>query len=181
MVLFRTSYSDPPWPEKGGGKIKRGADKHYPVMDRYAILETIILAEPWVRLAPGAHHHYMWVTNNYLPDGLWLMDALGFRYVTNLVWAKDRIGLGQYFRGQHELLLFGVRGSGYDVRTERKDLGTLLEGPRTQHSKKPESAYERIEARSQGPYLELFARSGRPGWEAWGNEAPTQEEVPHGA
>lgn len=173
---FHAVLSDPPWPEKGGGKIKRGADRHYPVMDRYDILETMLLAEPWADIADDAHH-YMWVTNNYLPDGLWLMDALGFRYVTNAVWTKQRIGLGQYLRGQHELLLFGVRGSGYACRTERKDISSLILGDRTKHSKKPESTYDLVEARSTGPYLEMFARSLRPGWASWGNEAPTTQDT----
>jgi N6-adenosine-specific RNA methylase IME4 len=144
-------------------------------------------------------HCYIWVTNNFLPDGLSLLKELGFRYITNLAWFKPRIGIGQYFRGQHELLLFGVRGSGMhsDVYTGRRDLSTVLEveedfllakemgeesafraphvprhdGQR-KHSAKPHMSYERIEARSRGPYIEFFARSGRVGWRAWGNEAP---------
>jgi N6-adenosine-specific RNA methylase IME4 len=117
------------------------------------------------------------VTNTYLLKGGWLLEALGFRYVNCVTWEKDtnRLGLGQYFRGQTEHMLFGVRGNGYAVRTGRKDVKGLLEvesfkAKVGRHSEKPEEAYELIESRSKGPYLEVFARSGREGWVSWGNE-----------
>lgn len=178
---FNTVSLDPPWPEHGGGKIKRGADRHYPLVPIKDMYAVISMAEPWPLIARDSHM-YMWVTNNYLPDGIVLMRALGFRYVTNIAWIKDRAGLGQYFRGQHELILFGVRGAGIDIRTARRDLTTVLDettlneggyvkAPRGQHSAKPTCFHELIEARSPGPYLEMFARSQREGWTSWGNEA----------
>lgn len=175
-IDFQTVSLDPPWPEHGGGKIKRGADRHYPLVPVKHMCGVISLAEPWPRVARDAHM-YMWVTNNYLPDGLGLMRDLGFRYVTNIAWIKDRSGLGQYFRGKHELILFGVRGDGIGIRTDRRDLDTVLdeggfvEAPRGKHSAKPTCFHELIEARSPGPYLEMFARSQRDGWTSWGNEA----------
>lgn len=174
--MFQTVSLDPPWPEHGGGKCKRGADRHYslvPVKQMYAVIS---MADQWPRVSASAHM-YMWVTNNYLPDGIGLMRDLGFRYVTNIAWIKDRSGLGQYFRGQHELILFGVRGDGIGIRTDRRDLTSVLdesgyvEAPRGKHSAKPTCFHDLIEARSPGPYLEMFARSQRPGWTAWGNEA----------
>jgi N6-adenosine-specific RNA methylase IME4 len=51
-------------------------------------------------------HMYMWVVNNKLEDALYLIKELGFKYITNVCWVKDKIGMGQYFRGQHELLFF---------------------------------------------------------------------------
>jgi N6-adenosine-specific RNA methylase IME4 len=179
---FRAVSLDPPWPERGGGKSKRGADKHYPVQSVRDIYRIIATCEPFQRMAEDSHM-YMWVTNNRLLDGGRIMGDLGYRYITNLCWPKGDVdqetgeidlqtGIGQYFRGEHELLLFGVKGDGYAARTERRDLGTVLQGRRTKHSRKPPSTYERIEARSHGPYLEIFARDSRPGWTAWGNEAP---------
>lgn len=178
---------DPPWPEKGGGKIKRGADKHYPVVPIKDMYSVIALSSVWE--AEADSHLYMWVTNTYLPDGLRLMRDLDFRYVTNLAWFKDRAGLGQYFRGKHELCLFGVRGSGYATCTDRRDIVSTIEceedlrahiegdydsikAPRTRHSEKPEVFRELVEARSKGPYLEMFCRTPRPGWSSWGNEVP---------
>ena len=178
MKPFRTIVMDPPWPERGAGKCKRGADRHYPLIRADAMAPVILLSGVW-RPARDAHL-YMWVTNNYLPAGLRLMGDLDFRYVTNLCWAKDRSGLGQYWRGQHELCLFGVRGNGYAVRTDRRDLTTLVDDyevtalgePRSAHSAKPAAFRELIEARSEGPYLEMFAREERDGWTVWGNQVP---------
>ncbi len=176
-MTHATILMDPPWPETGGGKIKRGCDRHYPVIKRREDIARVVLQSGVWDPADDAHL-YVWVTNNYLPWGLWLMDALGFRYITNLPWTKDRIGLGQYFRGGHELLLFGVRGSGPSIRTDRRDISTtalmgaesVFELGRVVHSAKPVEAYELIEARSKGPYLEIFARNTRDGWTSWGNE-----------
>jgi len=164
--------ADPPWHESGGGKCKRGADRHYPLLKTPDIIRVMLSADSW-RPAPNAHL-WLWVTNNYLPDGLHVMKALGFRYVTNAVWAKDRMGLGQYLRGQHELLLFGVRGR---LRGASKVTPSLLGGGllrRTKHSKKPEMAYAAIEQVSPGPRVEFFARSLREGWDSWGNEVPRE-------
>ena len=112
-------------------------------------------------------HLWLWVTNNFLKDGLVVMDALGFRYVTNMVWVKDRMGLGQYLRGRHELLLFGVRGRQPSL-SRRED--SVLTAPRGKHSKKPGGTFTKIEAISPGPRLEIFAREPREGWDVWGNE-----------
>lgn len=179
MRRFRCIAMDPPWPERGAGKCKRGADRHYKLSGKKAIRDVILGAEVW---RPATHAHlYMWVTNNYLLDGLWLVDQLGFRYVTNLCWAKPRYGLGQYWRHQHELLLFAVRGQGQhpSVMTKRRDLSSLVgadhmrdEKNRRIHSAKPHEFYDLIEARTKGPRVELFARGGaRPGWQVWGDEA----------
>ena len=99
---YRTILADPPWNERGGGKVKRGADRHYPLLRTAEIIEVMQAQLAARDIAPDAHL-YLWVTNNYLPDGLRVMEALGFTYKTNIVWAKHRAGLGQYFRGKHEL------------------------------------------------------------------------------
>lgn len=176
MEPFRAVYCDPPWLERGGGKIKRGADRHYPLLHTRDIPRVMMSAPVW-NIADDAHL-FMWVTNNFLPDGLEVMRSLGFRYVTNVVWIKDRAGLGQYWRGQHELLFFGVRGSGIAARTDRRDMTTVVDdpgaygAPRGEHSAKPHLFHELVEARSKGPYLEMFARSERPNWTSWGNQVP---------
>lgn len=205
---FRCLLSDPPWPERGAGKSKRGADRHYPVA-KVRDIPDIIRGSGLHRPAEHAHH-WMWTTDNYLADALWVLDVLGWRYVRTAVWVKAaaplfevitdamligrggllsmediarnivaalklQIGLGQYLRGSHELLLFAVRGKGQhpSVRTDDRSRSSVIYGRRTKHSRKPESAYELVEAISKGPRVELFARSGRPGWTSWGNEAPT--------
>jgi N6-adenosine-specific RNA methylase IME4 len=162
---------DPPWAERGAGKIKRGADRHYALLEEHQIIEAVLRCPHW-QLDPHAHL-YLWVTNNFLESGLFVMRALGFRYVTNITWSKmGRIGLGQYFRGKHELCLFGIRkkGRGTVHRTEDRSIPSVLEAPVAGHSAKPDSFYRRVEARSKGPYLELFAREPREGWTCWGDE-----------
>lgn len=179
LKVYRAIMLDPPWPERGGGKIKRGADRHYELM-RVRDMPSAVLGNPAWRVADNAHL-YTWATNNYLPDALWLIGELGFRYVTNVVWVKPRMSLGQYFRGKHELLLFAVRGKGKDlsVLTDRRDLPTVIEtapGGRRVHSRKPAEAAELVEARSKGPWLEMFSDlegPERPGWDRVGRPRKT--------
>jgi len=164
-IMYKTICIDPPWNETGGGRIKRGADRHYSLLKDHEILQEIIKSGVF---DPDENCHlYLWVTNNFLESGLLLMKALGFRYVTNLVWVKDRIGLGQYFRGQHELLLFGVKGR---LPAKVKNVPTVILAARSEHSRKPEVAYAMMEAVSHPPRLEMFARRRRLGWYVWGDE-----------
>jgi len=169
MPSWKCILMDPPWNEKGGGRIKRGADRHYPVMKKHDIIRTIHQSGVWT---PYENCHlWMWVTNNFLKDGLFVMEALGFRYITNAVWAKDgRPGLGQYMRGKHELILFGVKGRlGSRVKDESTLIGDGLVA-RGCHSEKPKSSYAKIRRISPGPRLEMFARAKCRGFTPWGNE-----------
>tara|TARA_R110002020_G_C15761074_1_gene727122 strand:- start:10 stop:540 length:531 start_codon:yes stop_codon:yes gene_type:complete len=159
---YNVIYADPPWNEVGGGKIKRGADKHYPLMKTNEIKKL-----PVANIADETCWLFLWVTNNYLKDGLDVMDAWGFEYITNLVWAKNTIGLGYYFRGQHELCLFGKKGQ---MKPNSRSESTLVNAKKTKHSKKPEEFYKKIEAVCSGNKIELFARNTRDGWDVWGNE-----------
>jgi N6-adenosine-specific RNA methylase IME4 len=175
MNKYGTILADPPWLERGGGKIKRGADRHYPLMHT-----KDICALPVATLAAPDAHLYLWVTNNFLPDGLQVMAAWEFRYVTMITWTKDRFGLGQYFRGMTEHCLFGVRGKpGYRVdESGRRCQGvTLINAPRSQHSAKPWELRQMIERVSPGPYLELFARESAHGWDVWGNQVESTVEI----
>ena len=166
---FKTIVIDPPWMERGGGKTVRGAQKHYNLMHPPDIIRTITQSKHWNDISENAHL-YLWVTNNHLPNGLKVMEALGFKYITNVCWSKNQIGLGQYFRGKHELCLFGTKGRGVAVRTDDRTISSVLEAKKTRHSKKPDSFYRMVEQRSEGPYLDMFARDFRPGWTVWGDE-----------
>ena len=77
---------------------------------------------------------------------------------------------------QHELLLFGVRGKGYNVKTDDKTIGSWIHAPRGKHSQKPHEFRKLIMSRSKGPYLEMFARTDREGWTSWGNEIKQKEQ-----
>lgn len=164
---YQTIYADPPWMERGGGKIKRGADNHYPLMKTKDIMNI-----PIHEIADKNCHLYLWVTNNFLKDGLAVMEAWGFRYVTTITWMKDKIGLGQYFRGLTEHCLFGVKGKiPYKVLDSKRQQGkTGFYAPKEKHSKKPIEMVQMIEKVSYAPYIELFAREERENWDSWGNE-----------
>jgi N6-adenosine-specific RNA methylase IME4 len=176
--MVRTIVADPPWNEQGGGKIKRGADKHYNLMKTDDIID---LMKDWIDEHPSQdnQHLYLWVTNNYLQDGLQVIEALDFRYITNIVWAKPSFGLGRYFRGQHEICLFATKGRGFDedLRKPVNNIPSLITAPKREHSRKPEEFYDLVEKRSYGPYLELFARASRgDNWIAQGNEVTKFDE-----
>jgi len=183
LTMYKTILADPPWPEVGGGKICRGAQKHYPVMRVFEIIP--LMKEVLKGKVEENAHMYLWVTNNNLRDGLRVLDALGFEYKTMIVWNKrdpdgrGNIGLGQYFRGVSEPCLFGVKGV-LPYRTD-DETGKRLQGitaffaPRREHSQKPEFMYEMIERVSHPPYFEMFCRIKRPGWDAWGNEVVEAE------
>ena len=170
MKQYQIIYADPPWKEVGGGKIKRGADKHY------ELLPTKVIASMDVESIADANAHlYLWVTNNFLKDGLLVMDAWGFRYVTMITWMKDRFGLGQYFRGMTEHCLFGVRGFlPYKTENGKRCQGlTGFVAPRMIHSQKPlrmRKMIELVSGRKGINKIELFARQKTEGWDTWGNE-----------
>lgn len=171
--VYKTIYADPPWPERGGGKIKRGADRHYPLM---SVKDIIALPVEDLTSEEGCHL-YLWVTNNYGEDGYKVMRAWGFRPITKIDWFKDKIGLGQYFRGVTESCYFGVRGKlPYKIIDGKRQQGvTGFYAPRRKHSEKPEEMRQMIEKVSYGPRIELFARKAVPGWDSWGNELEVNE------
>ncbi len=172
---FSTVLADNPWRfQNRTGKV---APEHRR-LDRYETMSLHeIMALPVEGIVADNAHLYLWVPNALLPEGLQVMQAWGFRYVSNIVWAKrrkdggpDGRGVGFYFRNVTELLLFGVRGRMRTLAPARS-LPNIIETRKREHSRKPDEQYELIEACSPGPYLELFARYARPGWTGWGDEA----------
>lgn len=172
---YKTIYIDPPWPEKGGGKIKRGADRHYRLMSL-----ADIGALPVQALADSEGCHlYLWATNNYLQAALDLIKRWGFEYVTTITWQKDRIGLGQYYRGLTEHCLFATtkKRLPYKIIDGKRAQGvTGFYESKTTHSRKPGTMRKMVEHVSYGPRLELFAREAFAGWDCWGDEAPDETE-----
>ena len=164
---YSTIYVDPPWPEFGGGRIKRGADRHYPLM---SVREIEML--PVGLLGKSNSHLYLWTTNNYLADAIRIVGTWGYRYITCVTWMKDRMGLGQYYRGLTEHCLFGVRGNlPYRTLNGKRSQGvTGFYAPRGEHSAKPEQMRQMIEMVSPPEYIELFARRPVEGWTVWGDE-----------
>ena len=159
----RLILADPPWLERGGGKIVRGAQRHYDLLPTKAIC-----ALPVADLAATDSVLLLWVTSNFLPDGLDVCRAWGFRYVTDFAWVKDRIGLGQWRRSRHEHLLLCVRG--HPTLPGKAWGDSVIEAPRTAHSAKPSAQYDLARHLCHdGPWLELFSRTPQPGWSSFGN------------
>jgi N6-adenosine-specific RNA methylase IME4 len=148
---------------------------------------TMTMAEiydlPVAPLADEPSHLYLWVPNALLPEGLEVMRRWGFSYKTNLVWYKirrdggpDGRGVGFYFRNVTELILFGVRGSLRTLKPGRTQVN-LVSSCKREHSRKPDLVYDLVERCSPGPYLELFARHSRDGWDQWGDELPADRQA----
>lgn len=188
MTLYRTIVADPPWqytvtPPLGFG-TKRGpstAESHYETMTTQAMAQI-----PVGELSEDNAHLYMWVTNPILteqrlrggPNAVALARAWGFEPKTVLTWIKSEngAGMGFYFRGDTEHVLFCVRGR-LPIHSALR-VSNIFRGSRGQHSQKPDSFLDLVESVSPGPYLEMFSRRNRLGWDTWGNEALGHVEMP---
>lgn len=192
---YATIVADPPWDVKAGpasgdyhlenGKQvwnlagTKSRDLAFPSM---TVAE--IAALPVSELAAPNAHLYLWTTNGYLPRAFEVIDAWGFDYSTTLVWAKTPFGgggLGGAWRITTEYLLFARRGS---LPALSHHIGTWFhikreydERGKPQHSRKPAAFLDLIEQVSPGPYLEMFARRNRLGWDTWGDQALQHVEV----
>ena len=163
---FATLVLDPPW-DWGDEGDQDQLGRARPTYATMPLAE--IAALPIAEIADQDAHMYLWITNRSLPKGFALLDAWGFRYVTCLTWCKPSIGMGNYYRGSTEQVLFGIRGS---QPLQRRDVGTWFAADRPgAHSAKPPEFYRLVQSCSPGPYLELFARQPRAGWTVWGAEA----------
>lgn len=162
---FPTIVLDPPWDwgDEGDG------DQFGRATPTYATMRSDEIAGLPIReRALDNAHLFLWITNRSLPKGFGLLERWGFRYVTCLTWVKPSIGMGNYFRGSTEHVLFGVRGS---LPLLRSDVGTHFHADRPgRHSGKPDAFYELVEACSPGPWLEWPARRSRQGWVVSGAE-----------
>lgn len=159
---FGTIYADPPWVYENRG-TRGAAQNHYEglTLDELAALPVGDLA------ADDAHLH-LWITSPLLFNAERLFKAWGFEYVSHFIWEKTQMGLGNYWRISHEILLTGVRGDARRFRAQ--NLRSVAKLPRRQHSAKPEEIRHMIERASPGPYLELFGRRTAPGWTVFGNQ-----------
>lgn len=163
---FPVIYADPPWQYDHQTSDNRLVENHYPTMS----LEDIC-ALPVQDIATPDAVVFLWATVPMMPEALQVMDAWGFKYRTGAVWVKDKIGMGFWFRQRHELLLIGVRGN-MPTPKEADRPDSVIEACRGAHSVKPPIVYELIERMfPELKRLELFARTAREGWTAWGNEA----------
>lgn len=173
-------------------QILRGVFKTEPVklpsrtkkLNRYPTMSLEeIEALPVSEIAAEKSHLYLWVPNALLPEGLAVMKSWGFEYKGNIIWEKvrkdgqpDGRGVGFYFRNVTEILLFGIRGENNRTLAPARSQVNLIRTQKREHSRKPDEIVPIIERCSPGPFLELFARGDRDGWDMWGNQATSDYE-----
>ena len=167
---YHIIYADPPWRYDFAATENRAIENQYPTM---GLDEIKMLPVPEITTDDAVL--YLWATAPKLPQALEVMESWGFTYKTNAVWVKDKIGMGYWWRNQHELLLVGTRCS-FSPPSEDLRLSSVFFEPRTAHSMKPDAIADAI----AGMFLnlskiELFSRQPREGWAAWGNEITNAE------
>jgi N6-adenosine-specific RNA methylase IME4 len=180
---WRCVVADPAWSFRDrGSRIAPDADVARPRRGApgriYSTMPLVEIASmPVAEIVAPSAHLYLWCPSALLAEGLVVLRAWGFVLKTTIVWDKvtrggrPAFGAGHYYRGAHELVLFGVRGRCPAlVRNQR----TRFEGVVGSHSAKPEELQDMAERVSPGPRLELFARRRRAGWACWGNQLPAE-------
>jgi N6-adenosine-specific RNA methylase IME4 len=185
---YKALVVDPPWTFKARTALKvenwnsrRDVEKHYSVMD----LDDIC-ALPVSQIAARDAHLFLWTTSPCLPQAFKVIEAWGFRYSSvGFVWVKLKrsfqirqlrltptiasdlhVGLGLTTRKNVEFVLLTRRGN---ARRNAKDVREVILSPVREHSRKPDEIFDRVQRYCDGPYIELFARERRPGWDGWGD------------
>lgn len=160
---YQIIYADPPWRYDFTKDNADAIENHYPTMDNQQICNMNIPSDDNAIL-------YLWATAPKLLEALDVMKSWGFQYKTNMVWDKDWIGMGYWFRGQHELLLVGVKGK-MSPPEQTLRISSVYKERRTNHSKKPAGIRNLISQwYPTQTKIELFARTKTKGWDVWGNE-----------
>jgi N6-adenosine-specific RNA methylase IME4 len=166
---FGVVYADPPWRYDHAAKPNRAIENQYPTLTVEEIC-ALSDADNFPNVKEDAAL-FLWATAPKLREALAVMDAWHFDYVTNAVWIKDKVGMGYWFRGRHELLLVGKRGS-FSPPDEDLRPDSVVEFPRLAHSAKPGTVRTLIESMFPDvARVELFAREKAEGWAVWGNQA----------
>jgi N6-adenosine-specific RNA methylase IME4 len=186
---FNVIVADPPWLYQKNPGVKSGgegvvgyAEREYPTMTN-----EDIAALPIRDLAAKDAHLFMWVTNPGLYGGRFsrmtpfeIAEDWGFTFKTMLTWVKTTKagppsagGMGWYFRGATEHVLYATRGKA-KIPSDRRESNVIL-APKSRHSAKPDAFMELVERVTDGRRIELFARNTRPGWASWGNEIELED------
>ena len=155
--------ADPPWQYDFAETNNRKIENHYPTMELDELQELKLPASDNCLLL-------LWATAPKLMEAYEVINAWEFDYKTQAIWDKEVIGMGYWFRGQHELLLVATRG---DVSPPEQDsrVSSVFQERRGKHSAKPDCVYDWIDAAfPDSTKCEMFARSHREGWSSWGNE-----------
>lgn len=163
MDNYDVIYADPPWRYSFSKSKSRKIENQYPTMDLNAICELTVPAKDNAVL-------YLWATAPKLLEALQVMKSWGFTYKTHAIWDKEILGMGYWFRGQHELLLVGVKGT-FSPPPPALRVSSVFREHRSRHSRKPAIIRDQIKVWfPDSKRIELFARERSGGWNSWGNE-----------
>jgi len=160
---YQIIYADPPWRYNFSSTKNRKIENHYQTMTLEGIKKLQVPADENCIL-------YLWSTSPKLLDALEVMKSWGFTYKSQAVWDKEIIGMGYWWRGQHETLLIGTKGK-ISPPEQSHRISSVYRERRGKHSKKP-SFYKEFISKAFPNYskIELFARQKTNGWDVWGNE-----------
>lgn len=170
---YQVIYADPPWAysnKNTGGSMKSGSQSKYPTMTLNEICNLKVPAAKDSVL-------FLWATVPMMPEAFQVMHTWGFKYKTMITWRKVMsLGMGYWWRGQTEHLLFGVKGKVKAFRMQEKN---FIEHKVGRHSEKPAVFRELIERATvhMPDKLEMFARVESPGWEVFGNEVDNSIKI----
>jgi len=180
---YRTIVADPPWEYPGGfaknhgGRIADGTNERAVVAGLpYAAMSLEeIEGLPVAAMALPDSWLWLWTTNRYLREAFTVAEAWGFRYRQTVVWHKSD-GHPRFpatvAPNRAEFILVCKRGKPVRTSAMASNVISVPFNPATlAHSQKPDAFLDIVEQVSPGPYLELFARRQRLGWDTWGNEA----------
>lgn len=187
---YRVVCADPPWPfdDKLPG-LGRGAATQYDLLDDAIAARDFVGGDLIDQVADDAYLFLWRVSAGGGIDDLTLAErayavarAWGFAPKTEIVWRKQtkngarHFGMGWHIRNEHETCILATRGKPKplvrNIRSVFDAVAPSSANGRAIHSAKPGPFYKDIVERiSKGPYLELFARETRPGWDCVGKEA----------
>lgn len=185
---YRTIVADPPWDHSDGTGWYFGDDHAHQsgstgeqrkTRPAYAYMTVAeIAALPIASLAAHDATLFLWATRRYLRDAYTIAEAWGFKPVHPIVWAKPPMSpfMGGSFPSAAEYVLYAKRGRPKHHGRGRAD---WFAAPRSGgHSAKPEAFIDMVEQVSPGPYLEIFARRARFGWDYAGDGSLGTVEIP---
>lgn len=178
--LFPVIVADPPWPfiwqGAAGGRRRSPTTLGYTPMDPAAICDLDVPAAPDAVL-------FLWATQEMIHAGIARDVALAWGFPNRsgeLVWCKPNFGAGAFPRAGHETCMVYTRGTGalaaaprdvhsVQVWSQPRVKARGSGGGGKMHSAKPDGFYDLVERACEGPYLEMFARRARFGWEYAGD------------
>ena len=168
--MYDVIYADPPWRYDFSKSDSRKIENQYPTMSIDEICKLQVPSNKNSVL-------FLWGTTAKLIETIDVMKSWGFTYKSSLIWDKEILGMGYWFRGQHEFLLVGTKGK-FPPPEQSLRISSVYSEKRTKHSKKPDYIRDMIDRwYPDCKKLEMFCRSPKQGWDVFGNEVDNSIEI----